>query len=64
MHSHPPPFLPDTVFGTSNRTPPQVFAAPSRYIQGDGVLAELGRYLSVMVASVSMPVNALPIDWV
>lgn len=48
MHSHPPPFLPDAVFGTSNRTPPQVFAAPSRYIQGDGVLAELGRYLSII----------------
>ena len=48
MHSHPPPFLPDAVFGTSNSTPPQVFAAPSRYIQGDGVLAELGRYLSII----------------
>ena len=48
MHRHPPPFLPDAVFGASNSPPPQVFAAPSRYIQGDGVLADLGRYLSLI----------------
>jgi hypothetical protein len=28
--------------------PPQVLAAPSRYIQGDGVLNHLGRYLTVV----------------
>ena len=48
MHHHPQPFLPDAVFGTTDRAPPQVLAAPSRYIQGDGVLADLGRYLAIL----------------
>ncbi len=48
MYNHPSPFLPDAVFGTTDKTPPQVLAAPSRYIQGDGVLADLGRYLSII----------------
>ncbi len=48
MYNHPSPFLPDAVFGTTDKPPPQVLAAPSRYIQGDGVLADLGRYLSII----------------
>jgi glycerol dehydrogenase len=48
MHHHPAPFLPDAVFACDHRTPPQVLAAPSRYIQGDGVLAELGRYVAMI----------------
>ena len=46
------PFTPHTVFGlgisAAEGTPPQVLAAPSRYIQGDGVLGQLGRYLPVV----------------
>jgi glycerol dehydrogenase len=46
------PFTPHTVFGVgisaAEGAPPQVLAAPSRYIQGDGVLAQLGRYLPVV----------------
>jgi len=46
------PFTPHAVFGagiiTADGTPPQVLAAPSRYIQGDGVLGQLGRYLPVV----------------
>ena len=48
MHHHPAPFFPDAVFGGAHRKPPQVLAAPSRYIQGDGVLADLGRYVSII----------------
>ena len=48
MHNHSPPFLPESVFGTTDGVPPQVLAAPSRYIQGDGVLACLGRYVSIL----------------
>lgn len=48
MHHQPLAFLPEAVFGNTDRTPPQVLAAPSRYIQGDGVLADLGRYLAVL----------------
>ena len=46
------PFSPHAVFGVgisaTDGVPPQVLAAPSRYIQGDGVLNQLGRYLAVM----------------
>jgi glycerol dehydrogenase len=45
-------FTPHAIFGvgipTSDATPHQVLAAPSRYIQGDGVLSQLGRYLAVL----------------
>jgi glycerol dehydrogenase len=45
-------FSPHAVFGagiaSSSDTPPSVLAAPSRYIQGDGVLGQLGRYLPVL----------------
>ncbi|MGD9616386.1 MAG: glycerol dehydrogenase [Alphaproteobacteria bacterium] len=50
MHAHRP-FAPDAVFAsgpTYGLTPPQVLAAPSRYIQGDGVLTQLGRYLALV----------------
>jgi glycerol dehydrogenase len=46
MHHHPAPFQPDAIFGGA--APPQVLAAPSRYIQGDGVLGALGPYLSLI----------------
>jgi glycerol dehydrogenase len=44
------PFAPDSIFtGISrNSTPPRVLAAPSRYIQGNGVLAQLGHYLALV----------------
>jgi glycerol dehydrogenase len=46
------PFSPHGIFGVGISTPegppPQVLAAPSRYIQGDGVLGQLGRYLPVV----------------
>ncbi|HCF9151642.1 TPA: glycerol dehydrogenase [Pseudomonas aeruginosa] len=48
MHTHNPPFDPATPYGGA--TPPQVLAAPSRYLQGDGVLAHLGRYLAPLGA--------------
>jgi glycerol dehydrogenase len=50
MHTHQP-FAPDAVFAsgsTHGSTPPQVLAAPSRYIQGDGILTQLGRYLTLV----------------
>jgi len=46
------PFSPHEIFGVgisnADDPPPQVLAAPSRYIQGDGVLGQLGRYLPVV----------------
>ena len=46
------PFTPHTIFGVgvsaADAAPPQVLAAPSRYIQGQGVLGQLGRYLPVV----------------
>ncbi len=46
------PFSPHALFGAGisavDGMPPQVLAAPSRYIQGDGVLNHLGRYLTVV----------------
>lgn len=45
------PFLPDPIFADGagkQGALPQVLAAPSRYIQGDGVLDQLGRYLSLV----------------
>ena len=45
------PYLPQTVFSDQNEahpSVPRVLIAPSRYIQGDGVLDHLGRYLSIV----------------
>jgi len=43
-------FAPDAIFGggPAGASPPRVLAAPSRYIQGDGVLSQLGRYLPLV----------------
>lgn len=48
MHVHEP-FLPTAIYG-GNANPPQVLAAPSRYIQGAGVLDQLGAYLALVPA--------------
>ncbi len=45
------PYLPPVVFSTPNApnsNDPRVLIAPSRYIQGDGILDHLGRYLSIV----------------
>lgn len=48
-----PSFHPEQVFapvGDRRAQPPRVLAAPSRYIQGVGVLDDLGRYLTLVPA--------------
>lgn len=45
------PFAPDAIFTADvgqGSTPPRVLATPSRYIQGDGILAQLGHYLALV----------------
>jgi glycerol dehydrogenase len=45
------PFSPHPIYGVGlspDGAPPQVLAAPSRYVQGDGVLGQLGRYLTAV----------------
>lgn len=44
------PFFPDAIFSPSltDADPPRVLAAPSRYIQGKGVMNFLGGYLSLV----------------
>lgn len=43
------PFSPHEFFAaTDNFQAPRVFAAPQRYIQGDGVLAKIGSYVSMI----------------
>jgi glycerol dehydrogenase len=49
MHQ-PSPFFPESVFQNALGPLPQVLAAPSRYIQGAGVLDQLGGYLSLVPA--------------
>lgn len=49
----PKPHLPQEIFAnpaTGASAPPRVFVSPQRYIQGDGVFDELGRYLSLLDA--------------
>lgn len=44
----PPPYLPQTVFAPTeggDAAVPRVFGAPARYVQGNGIVANLGRYL-------------------
>ena len=48
--SSPTPYTPMDVFmppAGSGRAAPRAFIAPSRYVQGPGVLAEVGRYLAI-----------------
>jgi len=47
------PYAPSTIFACEQgqqRCVPRVLIAPSRYIQGDGTLDHLGRYLSIVPA--------------
>lgn len=46
------PFFPNEIFSTnlSGAAPPRVLAAPFRYIQGNGVMNFLGRYLPLVPA--------------
>lgn len=47
----PKPYDPSAVYAppqTSNRKPPRVFISPQRYIQGEGVLEQTGRYLALL----------------
>jgi glycerol dehydrogenase len=49
--SLPKPYLPHAVFSVEEgpqRSVPQVLIAPPRYLQGDGTLKHLGRYLSLV----------------
>lgn len=49
--SGPAPYAPGAVFSVEEgdgRNVPRVLIAPARYIQGEGVLEHLGRYLSVV----------------
>ena len=41
-------FNPAEVYASGNIKPPRVMVAPPKYIQGAGVLAQTGRYLSIM----------------
>jgi glycerol dehydrogenase len=43
-------YLPWDVFAPAGTPKPRVFIAPQRYIQGKGVLAHVGRYLSLVKA--------------
>lgn len=44
----PPPYLPQDLFAPSGLRVPRVIIAPQRYVQGEGVLDEAGRYLSLL----------------
>ncbi len=49
--SAPIPYIPHAVFSTEEgeaASVPRVLIAPQRYVQGDGVLDHLGRYLSIV----------------
>ena len=49
--SSPEPFYPQSVFAGPQadlKQPPRVFISPHRYIQGEGVIDSLGRYLSIL----------------
>ena len=49
--SQPPPFDPQSVYapvGSNEQSVPRVFISPQRYIQGQGVLEEAGRYMSLL----------------
>jgi glycerol dehydrogenase len=44
-------YAPHSVFVTDENLVPRVLVAPQRYIQGDGVLDHMGRYLSLLNSS-------------
>ncbi len=41
-------FFPQAVYAAGNETPPRVIVAPPKYIQGPGVLDQIGRYLALL----------------
>lgn len=43
-------YLPSQIFAPAGEAKPRAFIAPQRYIQGNGVLSNLGRYLSLVGA--------------
>jgi glycerol dehydrogenase len=43
-------YLPHAIFAPEGHERPRVFIAPQRYIQGNGVFGEMGRYLSLVRA--------------
>ncbi|XOV86980.1 MAG: glycerol dehydrogenase [Pseudomonadota bacterium] len=45
-----PVYYPHTIFATRDSPTPRVMVAPPRYIQGPGVLAQTGKYLSLISA--------------
>ncbi len=47
----PPEYFPQAIFTGNESLVPRVFVSPQRYIQGDGVLDHLGRYVSLLNAS-------------
>ena len=49
--SAPTPYMPQAIFSIEDgehRSVPQVLIAPPRYIQGESILEDLGRYLSIV----------------
>ena len=49
--SSPATYIPGSIFSVEegeNTSVPRVFIAPHRYIQGDGILDHLGRYLTIV----------------
>ena len=46
----PPPYVPQAIFAPeeSSAPVPRVLIAPNRYVQGDGILDHVGRYLSLV----------------
>lgn len=46
--SHSDPYWPQPLFSPDGMTSPRVMIAPQRYIQGEGVLDQTGRYLSLL----------------
>lgn len=44
------PYQPHSMYapGAPDRVAPRVFISPQRYVQGDGVLGEMGRYMSLV----------------
>ena len=43
-------YFPHAIFATQDKPTPRVLVAPQRYIQGPGVLDQMGKYLSLIDA--------------
>ncbi len=46
--ANPTPYFPQELFAPPNLRTPRVMIAPQRYVQGEGVLDEAGRFLSLL----------------